>query len=165
MMMKSSNDLWICASITLLIIPILFTAGCTSSSSDEEKDSVRITLALDKVERNVTDSPVSWNAYIWVDNIEPLDFEISWASITVDVEDDEFDQIMGYKGVYEFDDDRVNRDNLGVYREDLSGDTRTIDIMDMIVLFKIPETFEGGLVRIHYKARSCGSVYLPDDFP
>jgi len=165
-MKRAIKEIKLGISILLIIIPVLSVTGCTSSSSDDEEDeSVRITLTLDKVELNVTDSPDSWNAYIWVDNIEPLDFHISWGYITVDIQDRDFDQIMVYSGVYKFDDDRVNRDNQGVYREDLSGDTRTIDIFDMIVIFKMPESFEGGLVRIQYRARSCGSVYLPDDFP
>lgn len=165
-MKPSYNDIWMCVSVTVLIIPILLVAGCTSSSSDDEDDaSVRITLALDKVESNLTDSPVTWNAFIWVDNIEPADYEISWVWITIDVvEGGHYNEVMVFHGVYEYDDRRVNRDNQGVYREDLSGDTRTIDIMDMIVIHKMTEEFEGCLVRIHYKAESCGSVYLPDDF-
>ena len=150
-----------------MVILLVSISGCLSGDTSNEDVVVYFTLSLDRIEtRSPDNSTTVWDAYIMIDDVDPIDQDHSWRSITVQIwEADQSDYLRGAYTPEKYEIGIDMGDRFNIWYDDMSGPSNSADIMDMIIVSGMPEEYEGTLVRIFYNGGGAGGVMLDDDFP
>ena len=149
------------AVFVLIIVFSTVIAGC--GKKPDEKSPVDFTLRFENINSRDVNGTTMYDIMISVDEMDPEDFEPLWMNIKVWIDIGQDIAISAYR--YEPQTyDYIPRNEPLIFREDLTGETDKLDVLDSFMLTGLDESYENGLFMVFYGGHEAGTLRLPEDF-
>lgn len=149
------------AVLTVIIIFSILIAGCGKKPG--EKSPVDFTLRFENINSRDVNGTMLYDIMISIDEMDPVDYEPLWMNIKVWIDIGQGILISAYSYKPERY-DYIPRNEPLIFREDLTGETDKVDIMDGFMLTGLDETYENGLFMVFYGGHEAGTLRLPEEF-